>query len=305
VLLGTPACVDRSEPPTSSARDVRRHALPDGGELVLAGSPQHIVPAAAGSVDLLCELVPPERIAALPDQALRYSGLRDPGDPHLARPRFDAYEAEPLLAAEPDLVIAHGWQRGETTARLREAGVPVLVLGDPTSWAETRDVITLLGRILDAEDAAADLVARYDERVDALAARRALRGARPTALAYSNGGAGGWVAGADTTCHEFMELAGLDNLAARDGQTGHRTITYEELLLLDPDVFVVSGAADAQSPGGTAALLRNEPALASLRAVAADRILVLEPWLYTSVSQHVVDAAEQLADSLDALPAAR
>ena len=41
-------------------------------------------------------------------------------------------------------------------------------------------------------------------------------------------------------------------------------------------------------------MLRSEPALATLAAVADDRIVVLEPWLYTTLSHHLVDAAEEV-----------
>jgi iron complex transport system substrate-binding protein len=289
-----PVAVDGSFP-----RDV---VLPDGGVLHLDVAPVAILPAASGSVDLVCALVPPERVAALPDLALRYSGLRDPDSPYLARPRFDVYEAERVLSVAPDLVLAHPWQSPDTTARLREAGVEVVVLPDPVDWAGVVEQVGQVGELLGAEQAADDLLARCDAKLRSIRSEAADRPGW-TALAYSYGGAGGLVAGAGTTNDEIFRLAGLTNISPR---AGHTALTFEELLVLDPDVLVIGGQADKQQAGGTLAVLRSEPALAGLRAVVEDRIVVLDSWLYTTLSHHLLDAAEEvLVQSADWAPRSR
>lgn len=287
----------------ASVSPTRAISLPDGQSVSVPLRARAIVPAAAGAVDIVCALVSPERVAALPRQALKYSGLRNADSPYLKRTRFEVYTAEPILAAGPDLVLAHSWQRGDTTARLTEAGVPVVILPDPRSWDEVVSQVRLVGRLVGAEAAAEELLASYQPRVDVL--ERSRPDVMLTALCYSNGGAGGWVAGASTTNDEILRLAGLRNLAAEAGRVGHDTITVEELLVLDPDVFVVGGAADAQQPGGTLRMLQEDPSLEQLRAVRGGRVLVLDSWLYTTVSQHMVDAAERLAELARPLAQAR
>ncbi len=268
-------------------RDV---ALPGGDVLHLDAPPRAVLPAASGGVDLLCALLPPERLAGLPTQAERYSGVRDPDSPYLARPRFAVYEAERVLALRPDLVLAHAWQSPDTTARLRETGVPVVLLPDPSDWAGVEELLGLVGRLTGTDEAAAALVGSCRARLDAIA-EVAARRPEWTALAYSHGGMGGTVAGAGTTNDEILRLAGLRNVAPRPG---HGPLTFEELLVLDPDVIVVGGPADAQDAGGTERVLRGEPALAGLRAVAEDRLVVLDSWLYTTLSHHLLDAVEEV-----------
>lgn len=270
-------------------RDV---TLPDGSVLHQEAPPMAILPGAAGSVDLVCALVPPERLAALPDQALRYSGLRDPDSPYLSRPRFDVYEAERVLAVMPDLVLTHPWQSPDTTARLREAGVDVVQLPDPEDWPGLVEQVRQVGELLGAEAAAANLLERCDAKLQEITSEAERRPVW-TALAYSHGGAGGLVAGAGTTNDEILRLAGMRNIAPR---AGHTALSFEELLVLDPDVLLVGGEADSQESGGTLAVLRSEPALAGLAAVAEDRIVVLESWLYTTLSHHLLDAAEEVLE---------
>lgn len=271
-----------------------RFELPDGSQLFLEAPPMAVLPGSAGSVDMLVALLPPERLAGLPQGSERYSALRSADSPYLQRPTFPVFRAEQLLVLAPDLVLAHSWQPAETIARLQDAGIPVLRLADGNSWAEVRSQLLLLGQILGVEDVSAELLADYDRRVESLLA--AHTDSPPlTAVCYSNGGAGGWVAGSETTLDEVLRLAGLTNMAGSHGQVGHGTMTFEELLVLDPDVLVVGGAADAQQAGGTAAFLRESAALSALQAVVNDRIVVLPSWLYTTTSQYIVDAAEDLA----------
>jgi len=264
-----------------------------------ATAPMRIVPASSAAVDMVCALVVPERIAGLPAQAADYSGLGArgaEGEAYLRRPQFQAYAAEPLLALSPDLVLADNWQLADTTARLREAGVPVVALTSLESLADVRETFLVLGRLLGVEERARAEVAALDVRVTALAAGAERRRGH-SALAYSNGGAGGWVAGAGTAADEWIRLAGLTNAAA--DRVGHQRCSFEELLAMDPDLLVVSGPATFDRKGATESLLRAEPALAGLRALSGRHLIVLPAWLYDTVSQHVVTAAEALARGAD------
>jgi len=281
-----------------AARPSRELTLPDGSSIRVPVAPARIIPASAGLVDLLTALVPPERIAALPRQALGFSGLRDAASPYLARPQFGVYAAEPLLAMDPDLVVADSWQTADTGDRLREAGVAVLEVGRMERLEQVRATLRLLARATGSEADCEALLAGLDLRLAALE-ESAPRRAGLRALAYTNGGTGGWAAGAGTTADEWITLAGMTNAAAEAGRVSHVRFTFEELLLLDPDVIVVSAPDGAGEDGGTAALLRSEPALASLQAVRNERIVPMPAWLYDTISQHIVTAAEVLVRGVD------
>jgi ABC-type Fe3+-hydroxamate transport system substrate-binding protein len=152
-----------------------------------------------------------------------------------------------------------------------------------------------------AEARGEQVLAALQARVNALgAAPGARHGLR--ALAYTNGGTGGWAAGAGTSADEWITLAGLTNaLAQRDG---HVRFAYEELLASDPDVLIVPGPDNPDERGGTEQLVRAEPALAGLRARRRGLIVTLPSWLFSTNSQHIVTAAEELARRLDAQLAA-
>jgi iron complex transport system substrate-binding protein len=282
------------------SRDSGEHAA------TAASTPQRIVPASATAVDLVAALVPPERVAGFPEQALEYSTLHA-GDPRFDRAaRFNAYLAEPVLALDPDLVVIDPWQAPETTARLREAGIRVLVVPEIHSWPQARAALEMLAGELDARAAGGALLADLDSRVAALRQHGAA-GPKLRALCYSNYGAAGSTAGAETTLDEVMRLAGLSNAVADLGRVGHGGIDFELLLVLDPDVIVTSlplkmEAGPAGDRGGASAqLLYGEPSLAQLRAVREKRIVSLPAWLFATGSHEIVHAAEELSAQVDAL----
>lgn len=271
--------------------------VPWSDATIVVGQVERVVPANATAVDVVTELVGPERVAALPATALVYSRLADDAAAWAHVPRFARYEAEALLALDPDLVLCDALQADATTDVLRGAGVPVLRAPSDEGWDAIDAYVLFVARLLDAEPAGRALV-------DDVAARRARLAERTavfpdwTAVTYTNSGTGGWTAGSGTSADALLAAAGLANAAAAHGVEGHAPLDYETLITWDPDVIVVSRSHDgASSP--TADLLRREPALASLRAVRRDRIVTLPPSLYSTVSHRLVDASEAVVDALE------
>lgn len=275
-----------------------------------APAPQarRIVPASARAIEFLADIVGPERVAGLPEQGFEYATLGADEARWKALPRFTSYLAEPVLALGPDLVLCDPWQSVETNQRLAQAGVRVVLLPDTVAWRDGARVLEDLGRVLGVGERTRAAVADLERRVGALAERTQAR-ARTRAMSYSNFGSQGFGAGTETTIDEILRLAGLENAAATAGRVGHVNLSFEELILLDPDVIVVSTPLHTEvghagdRGGASEAVLFSEPSLAGLRAVREKRIAHLAPGLFACASQRVVDAAEALVAELERLDA--
>ena len=273
----------------------------DGALCRLVAPPRRIVATNASAFDDLAPLVEPDRIAARPSTARQYGNFDVEREGWRDVPEFVRFEGETLLALDPDLIIAHSWQSAATLATLRNAGIPVLTIDVVSRPAQILSVVRMLGAATGEEARAEEIVRELERRMADLAASSgAHRGLR--ALSYSNLGTGGWAAADGSTMDVVFELAGLRNAADDLGLSQHAKLSFEQLLVLDPDLIVVGGDdADGYRGGQTLALLRETPALAGLRAVREDRILILPSRLHSTNSSHLVTAAEVLAERADAL----
>lgn len=267
------------------------------GTVTVPAPPQRIVPANAGTVDMVTALVDPSRIAALPITADAWSRVGTHPESFAAVPRYEKFTAELVLEHRPDFLVASPFNAPDTIQRLEEAGVPVLRMPDTFDLASVIEALRLLGEILDVPDASRALVAEIEAREAALLARvPADRDVR--ALAYANYGFGGTGAGAQTTQHEVFRLAGLRNVLAEAGDVGIAPLDFEDVLALDPDLIVVSHREDT-GVGVTEDLLLAEPTLRGLRAVREGRIVSLPARHFFTVSQEILEGGEALADLLE------
>jgi len=276
--------------------------LSGGREFQIAAPPQRVLPTNASVVDFLFDLLPPERVVALPREAFTYSVVSsefassDEADRWTKLPVLNEFAAEDTLSVKPDLVIAHAWQRGTTLTILREAGIPVLELPVVTDWQGVLETLEVLGRALGEDERCRELIADLETRRKALARR----GSGLAILPYTNWGTGGYTAGAGSTWDLMIELAGARNAAAEYGLEGNVQIEYEELLEIDPDVFLL-GIDPESGMSRSSELLRTEPALASLEAVRSSRLVVMPAALYNASSHRMLPAAEMLALELEKL----
>jgi iron complex transport system substrate-binding protein len=272
----------------------------DGTTLELAKPPVRVIAGNTAAAEIIAPLLGPERIAALPEQVDGYSS-QDFGSHGFEKiPRFARYSAEPLIALHPDLVVTHTWQAAETTAVLREQGTPVLVLKSAASYDDVRSTLLACAKLFRLEKRGDEIVAALDARVAALREHAGER-AKLRAIVYSNDGSGGWAAGSGTTGDTLVRLSGMRDAAAEAGVKGHASCDFEKLIRIDPDVIVVGAPVHGEGGSATQSVLESTPALAKLTALSEHRIAVLPAALLWCDSQGIVDGAEQLARSVDAM----
>ncbi len=274
--------------------------LPAGGEVRLAHRPERIVVANTAVLDAVAALVPPERVAALCRQAFTWSEIARQPAGWENRPSFPVFVAESVLAHDPDLVLCSPHSLPETVTTLQSLGIPVVAVPLAESLDDVFANLDLVARALGAEPQARELRRRLDDRIARLRADASGR-AGLRVLLYTWSGDEGWSSGGGTLEDVMLSLAGVRNAASVAGHHGSVRLAIEQILAIDPDVFVVP-AAFGEVVDASAARLRNEPALAGLRAVHDDRIIELHPSLFSTTSHEIVTAAERIAAAIDAMP---
>jgi len=205
-----------------------------------SAGPQRIVSICMQGDQLLLELVPRERIAALsalaadPDTSAHWQEARGIPTTHSG--------AEELVRLKPDLVLVSPSSALLTVSILKRLGVPVLELGIPLNFDELRDQIRLAGRSFCEEARAEEIVKSMDARLERLKARRPPAGKRPTALfCYQDR----FTPGAHTFPDAILEAAGFRNLAAALGFGAGGSASLETIIMARPDYLILTQFREA------------------------------------------------------------
>ncbi len=264
-------------------------ALAAGDAPASPPAPRRICSVSLAGDELLALLVPADRVVCVsryaddPDLAA-CAGHWPPAIPRLAA------SLEAVLARRPDLVVAAPWNRADFLRTLRHVAVPVLVLPDVRGFEDVRRAVLDLGRAVKETERARRIVRDMDARLAGLARRLAGVTRRPRVLFFSHL----VVAGAETTIDEVIDRAGGRNAARELGITGHRRVSLEAILSLDPDVLLVGrGGGDS-----LAAALAAWPALRNLRAVREGRTCEVPARFLTTVGPALARGAEAVARCL-------
>tara|TARA_R110002126_G_scaffold91744_7_gene218198 strand:- start:860 stop:1768 length:909 start_codon:yes stop_codon:yes gene_type:complete len=275
---------------------MRTVTAPDGTTIEVPVTVTNVYATNAAALDVLVAIADRSQIQALPATAFEYSSLADDPEPWRDLKQMTNVDTEDILALDPDLVLIHDWQSPTQGAWLRENGIAMMVLPTVTKWDHITDSVNAVADALGRQDAGDALIADLEARRARLAERTA--GSEPMrAMTYGNYGGDGSSSGSNTTWHLMFELAGLTNAGAEDGAEGVYEIDIERLLVLDPDLLLVSENLEGVSPAiGT---LRAHPSAQGLRALQKDQIVSLPAWLYSTSTLRLLDAAEMLVDRLD------
>jgi len=148
------------------------------------------------------------------------------------------YEA--ILAAEPDLVIILA-EHDEPGAYLAEFGIRVMSV-DHSSVGGILDSIRVIGRVLEVEAAAAELVAGLEKRVERISMVTSGRNRPRVMVAIGRGMERGsmgnvYISGRDGFYDELITLAGGENVY-QDKTLKFPALSVEGVVRLNPEVIV-------------------------------------------------------------------
>lgn len=242
----------------ATAQDARR-VLPLGGsvtEIVYAlGAGDRVVGVDASSVY-------PEAATEQPDVGY-----------------YRQLSAEGVLSLNPDLILAlEGAGPPPVLNQLRSAAVRVETIPDTPTVDGARQKIRQVAGLLGQADAGAALIAAMERDLEAARALRAEARTTPRVLfIYARGSGTLNVAGAGTSAHTMIELAGGENVLT--DVEGFVPLTAEAVVEAAPDVILML-TRGLDSVGGVDAVLQQPglgltPAGENGRVVAMDDLLLL------------------------------
>ena len=208
-------------------------------------------------------------------------------------PKVGSYvqlDIERIVALKPDLCLAIKDGNPRTVVeRLESMEIPVYAV-DPRNLHSVMQTILAIGRLLQAENTARDLVQTLQARVGRVQAKVSQTASRPGVF-FQIGVSPIVSVGTDTFIHELIEMAGGTNLAA--GNTPYPRFSREQVLGLSPEVIIITSMARAAAFERVKEEWFQWP---SMPAVQNRKIFIVDSNLFDRPSPRLVEALELLAN---------
>jgi iron complex transport system substrate-binding protein len=264
-------------------------------EIGIPRRPERIVSLSPSNDEILCALVDEKRIVGLSNFS------RDAATSYVADAarRINVFvdrNAEQIVSLRPDLVLAARYTKVDLKGLLAETGTPLVITTDFRNFTDIEANLRLIGRAVGEDGRAESVISEMRQKLDA--ARSRLRagsaGLRTLYLASGN-----FSAGAGTSIHEILIVAGLKNAAAEAGIKGHIKLASEQIMQINPDLILI--ATGYERDRGFRQSLENDAQLSAVSAIKEKRIVEVPARGVLTVSHHVADAVETLVEAINRL----
>ena len=269
-----------------------------GTTIAFKESPKRVVSLNCGVDEILLDLLPPERIAALSARA------DDPGicaavdKAKTVKKRVQGKNVEAILSLNPDLVVMPDWIGMDLVNGLRAVGVPVYVFKTPESLADIQDNILKIAIVVDAKVQGDEIVSNMQKKLERVQqiTKKVPSDKKQTLIPLSLMGSFG---GKGTTFDDMCNYANVTNGVSAAGVVKRAAITKEMIVKMDPDVFIIP-TWDFEESGKAENFIKeikSDPAFSTVKAIKNDRLVkVHDAYLYAA-SQYAANAVEEIAQA--------
>ena len=252
----------------------------------VAASPKRIISLNVCTDQILVDLVPRDRIAAVTHLAA--DATISAAAAKLTGLSVTHGGAEDVLSRDPDLVIAGAYTTPATVDLLRRLGRNVLVVPLPNDVAGIRAVISEIATAVGEPEAGVKLIADLDARIARVKSQAPASQHQPAALVYQ---VNNYVAGSGSVLDEALQIAGFHNGGRQVRTFASGRTDLESLLAAPPELLVLATHPDRQRLSGIALTFAVIPS-------------IVLPWpLWLCGTHHIASAIEQLAAARAAISA--
>jgi iron complex transport system substrate-binding protein len=199
-------------------------------------------------------------------------------------------DLEKIISLKPDLCLAvRDGNPKHIVDKITALGIPVYTI-DPRNLAEIMESVMLLGKVLGTEEKARDIVDNIQSKINAASERVANASNRPRVF-FQIDASPIVSAGSNTFIDQLITQAGGINLAA--GPTAYPRYSWEDILLMQPEVVIIASMAGGYSEEQLKATWRRWP---ELPAVRDNRLYVVNADLFDRPTARLADGLELLVN---------
>ena len=256
-----------------------------GNTVTIDAEPERIISLAPGHTETLYALGLGDRVVGVTE----YCNYPPEATEKPMVGGFSNIDLEQVVGLEPDLVLATSMHVAETVPALQEHGVTVFV-ADPQTVLEVLETTRTIGQITGQDEAAKVLIARMQERIDAV---QETIGDAPRPKVFWELGPELYTAGPGSFLNDLILVAGGENVAA-DADSPWPQLSMEAIVLKDPDVVVLAD----HNYGETAEMVKERPGWKDIAAVREGRIIeITNDDIVSRPGPRIVEGLEFLAQA--------
>ena len=267
-----------------------------GTKVNFAERPKRIISLSSSVDEILLDMLPPERIAALTNLA------DDPGicstteKAKAVKQRVQSKNVEAILSLNPDLVLMPDWLGPEKVQGLRDVGIKVYVYKTPVTLTDIQKSIVEIATVLDAREQGDKLVLAMQKKLDNVQQKlKELPSDKkqvvvPLSLMGAFGGKG-------TTFDDICNYANVTNGISAAGIDKNAVIAKEKIVEINPDAFILP-TWDFGKSGDAKNFINetmNDPALQTVKAIKNNRLIQIHDAYLYSISHYAANAVDEIA----------
>ncbi len=207
---------------------------------------------------------------------------------------------EAVAALNPDLIIIEALSQAQLIPALTKLGVPVIAVR-AASVDDVYNSLTLIGKIIDKNDVAAQAITQIKTRIEAV--KNTTRTSKNVLILISDANRNIYAAKSTSYPGTLAELLNQTNLAASIPDSGpypgFGLFTAELAATSNPDIIFTISPAPAPAPK-LSTTLAQVPGFNQMNAVKNGKVKELDPVLFLQAQgPRIADAVEQMAGFLN------
>lgn len=255
-----------------------------GTDVVFEQAPERIVTLAPSETEVMFAIGAGSKVVAVdnysdyPEEA---QSIEKVGDMNT--------NLEALLAAKPDVVLAHSGMQASVIEELRKLNVKVFA-SDPKTLEQVMEKIETIGQIVNAQAGAAQVTATMQEELKRVT--DALQGVAPKKVYMEF--SPGWTVGSGEYMDEVLTLAGGDNVSKE--KSGWFEVDPEAVIQSNPEVIIYSHNTNFDL--GIPQAIKERPGFEAIDAVKNDRLFAVDDNSISRVGPRLTKVLYEMAKAI-------
>lgn len=269
----------------------------DDSKVTINEKPQKIASLTLGMDEMLLELASEDRVVGLSGKNADNKSVSNVAQQASKFPKIEN-NIEILLSKKPDLVIGSSWVKDEFLQQLKDNNITYYGYKTPVTIEEQKQIILDLSKILGEEEKGKEIVSDIDSRLNTV--KDTIKKSEykdVKVMAYNMHGSSN---AKNTIFDDIVKNIGAVNVSSEAGLERVAKISKEKIIELNPEVLVLMAweKDDLEEFETFANDLKNDKSLENVDAIKNNRVYIASSRYMTSVSHHIIEGVEFMAESV-------